>query len=51
VIDQLITPVIQTDSATAQAIHKLTKLQLWLVCHRKPNGAFPDSTLGGRISH
>jgi len=50
VIDQLITPVIQTDSATAQATHK-TKLQLCLVCHGKPNGAFPDRTLGGRISH
>ena len=32
-INQPITTVLQTDSATAQATHKVTKLQLWLVRH------------------
>jgi hypothetical protein len=35
VIEQLITPVIQTDSGTAQATHERKSLQLWLVRHRE----------------
>jgi probable phosphoglycerate mutase len=33
VIEQLITPVIQTDSGAAQATHERKSLQLWLVRH------------------
>lgn len=32
-IEQLITPLIQTDSGTAQATHERKSLQLWLVRH------------------
>jgi hypothetical protein len=33
VIEQFITPVIQTDSGMAQATHERKSLQLWLMRH------------------
>jgi hypothetical protein len=51
VIEQFITPVIQTDSGMAQATHERKSLQLWLMRHGETEWAFPDSILGERICH
>jgi bisphosphoglycerate-dependent phosphoglycerate mutase len=45
-IEQLKTPDIQTDSGTAQATHKPTKLQLWPARHGETEWSLSDSTPG-----